>query len=83
MVKTSEGETRWVAVASFGARYLAEVAIHQLENADIPVMVQGGEPGIWGPAHAGPTSRGIALLVPEGAVEHARELLGDAAGDQS
>lgn len=79
-MSTDDGETRWVAVASFGARYLAEIAIHQLENADIPVLVKGEEPGIWGPAHAGPTSRGIELLVPEAAAEDARELLGEVEG---
>lgn len=72
-----EDEVRWVVVATFAARYLAEVPIQTLEGAGIPVLVKGEEPGIWGPAYAGPTSQGMALLVPEPAREEALELLGE------
>lgn len=74
---TARDEVRWVAVATFAARYLAEVPIQTLEGAGIPVLVKGEEPGIWGPAYAGPTSQGMALLVPEPAREEALEILGD------
>lgn len=66
-----------MVVATFAARYLAEVPIQSLEGAGIPVLVKGEEPGIWGPAYAGPTSQGMALMVPEPAREEALEILGD------
>lgn len=73
----SKDEVRWVVVATFAARYLAEVPIQSLEGAGIPVLVKGEEPGIWGPAYAGPTSQGMAILVPEPAREEALEILGE------
>ena len=42
-------EARWITVATFAARYLAEIPIQTLEGAGIPVLVKGEEPGIWGP----------------------------------
>jgi hypothetical protein len=74
---TPPGEVRWVVVATFAARYLAEVPIQSLEGAGIPVLVKGEEPGIWGPAYAGPTSQGMAVMVPEPARAEALEILGD------
>ncbi len=74
---TTREEVRWVVVATFAARYLAEVPIQSLEGAGIPVLVKGEEPGIWGPAYAGPTSQGMAILVPEPAREEALEILGE------
>ena len=71
----SDDEARWTAVASYGARYEVEIPVATLENAGIPVMVQGEEAGIWGPGFAGPTSRGLTLMVPEDRVEEARDLL--------
>lgn len=74
---TNKDEVRWVVVATFAARYLAEVPIQSLEGAGIPVLVKGEEPGIWGPAYAGPTSQGMRILVPEPAREEALEILGE------
>ncbi|HSG49939.1 MAG TPA: hypothetical protein VLA43_19100 [Longimicrobiales bacterium] len=78
-------EIRWVSVASYSARYLAEIPLQTLQAEGIPVLVKGEEPGIWGPAFSGPTSQGIELLVPEPAEEDAREILdslGTADGDE-
>ncbi len=66
----------WVTVATFAARYLAEIPIQTLEAQGIPVLVKGQEPGIWGPAFSGPTSGGLRLQVPAAAEEEAREILG-------
>lgn len=71
----SREEIRWVAVASYAARYLAEIPMQTLQGQGIPVLLKGEEPGIWGPAFSGPTSQGIQLLVPEPAEEDAREIL--------
>ncbi|MDT8341034.1 MAG: hypothetical protein RQ751_05930 [Longimicrobiales bacterium] len=73
---------RWVPVASFAARYLAEVPLQALEAEGIPVLVKGEEPGIWGPGFPGPTSQGIRLFVPEAALEDARLTLGELAGPE-
>jgi hypothetical protein len=72
---TDRDEVRWTTVATFSARYLAEIPIQTLEGAGIPVLVKGEEPGIWGPAFAGPTSQGVSVLVPDPAREEALEIL--------
>jgi len=72
---------RWITVATYSARYLAELPIQSLEGAGIPVLVKGEEPGIWGPAFAGPTSQGVTLLVPSEAKQEALEILEGFAGD--
>ncbi|HSM05176.1 MAG TPA: hypothetical protein VK858_11135 [Longimicrobiales bacterium] len=78
---TDREEARWITVATFAARYLAEIPIQTLEGAGIPVLVKGEEPGIWGPGFAGPTSQGVALMVPGGAREEALEILDGLTGD--
>lgn len=67
--------TDWVPVAEYAALYESELPRQQLEAADIPVLVKGVEAGIWGPGFAGPTSRGITILVPEDRLDEARDLL--------
>lgn len=71
----AEDDVRLVTVATFPARYLAELPIQSLQGAGIPVVVKGEEAGIWGPAFAGPTSRGVEIQVPRAAEEDAREIL--------
>ena len=78
---SDRNESRWITVATFAARYLADIPIQSLEGAGIPVLVKGEEPGIWGPAFAGPTSQGVTLLVPGGAREEAMEILEGLTGD--
>lgn len=65
----------WVKVASFSARYLAEVWIQALDDAGIPYRTRGEESGIWGPAFAGPTGRGFEIFVPAEDVDRAETLL--------
>lgn len=68
---------RWVPVASYGMVYQADFARATLESAGIPAHVRGGEHvAIFGPGWAGPTPRGLTLLVPAECLEEARELLG-------
>lgn len=73
----TETGPRWVTVATFAARYLAEIPIQTLEAQGIPVLMKGEEPGIWGPAFSGPTSHGLELQVPQAAEEDAREILAE------
>jgi len=48
-----------------------------MELEGIPVLVQGYQVGMWGSAFQGPISEGAKVLVPESALERARELLPD------
>jgi len=67
--------TDWHPVAEYAALYESELPRQQLEAAGIPVLLKGVEAGIWGPGFAGPTSRGITLLVPGDRLDEARDLL--------
>lgn len=72
-----DGEARWVPVATYGMVYEADFARATLESAGIPAHVQGGEHiGVFGPGWAGPTHRGVTLLVPSECLDEAKELLG-------
>lgn len=77
----AERDARWVPVASYSARYLAEIPMQTLQAQGIPVLLKGEEPGIWGPAFSGPTSQGIELLVPDAAEADAREVLASLQGE--
>jgi hypothetical protein len=68
-------EPEWVKVASFSARYLAEVWLQALESAGIPFRTRGEESGIWGPGFAGPTGRGFEILVLKEDREEAEAIL--------
>lgn len=72
---------RWVTVASFSARYLAEVWMQALEAEGISFRTRGEESGIWGPGFAGPTGRGFDILVREVDREEAEVILDFAPGD--
>jgi hypothetical protein len=67
--------TRWRLLAEYGAGYEADLAAAILEAHGIPVLRQGPEIGIFGPGFAGPTARGVELLVPEEFLEEARVAL--------
>lgn len=71
----SEDRKDWEAIASYSATYETEIPVQQLEAHGIPVLVKGSEAGIWGPGFAGPTSRGLTLMVPADRAGEARELL--------
>ena len=73
--RTDDPRPEWTAIASYGAQYETEIPVRQLEGAGIPVLVKGGEAGIWGPGFPGPTSQGLTLMVPADRAEEARELL--------
>jgi hypothetical protein len=77
----SDRDVRWIPVAFYSARYLAEIPMQTLEAQGIPVLLKGEEPGIWGPAFSGPTSQGIQLLVPDAAEADAREVLASLEGE--
>jgi len=74
---TDTGVIRWAKVASFKARYEAELAGQQLEAEDIPVALLGDATGIFGPGFMGATPLGVTVLVPSDRVEESRELIAD------
>lgn len=67
--------TEWRRVAEFGAGYEADAAEAVLGAYDIPVLREGPEVGIFGPGFAGPTARGVALLVPADRYDEAQAAL--------
>lgn len=71
----------WVKVASFSARYLADVWVQTFEAEGIPYRTRGEESGIWGPGFAGPTGRGFEIFVRPEDVEHAETILDFDPGD--
>lgn len=48
-----------------------------MEEEGIPVLVRGYQVGMWGSGFQGPISEGADVLVPESALDRARELLPD------
>ena len=52
----------------------AEMAAELLKNAQIPFIIQSEDTGIFGPGNM-PSPRGARLLVPEGDIKRAQELL--------
>lgn len=68
----------WVAVATFGAGFEADLAVVRLEAAGIMAVARGNDiVGLFGPGFGGVTARGVTVLVPSDAVVAAREILGD------
>lgn len=68
-------QSEWTLLASYINSYEAEFSAAALKESGIPVMVKGLDVGIWGPGHAGPTTTGPSVWVPEDRLEEARELL--------
>ena len=62
-------------IARFNSRLEAETIGHALDQHGIPFLVQSSDIGIFGPGHAGGTTAGAALCVPENRVREVRKLL--------
>ena len=71
------GSNSWVTARTYGAVFMAEMAVGILEDAGIPAMTRGEYAGIFGPGWVGPVPKGIDVLVPAHRLEEARELLAD------
>jgi len=71
------GTPRWGKAAVFAAATEAELARQQLETAGIAVALLNDQTGIFGPGFAGPSALGVTVMVPEGDVAEARELIAD------
>ncbi len=72
-----KSDQQWAVAASYDAIYKADMAVAQLQAAEIPTRVdKKGAVGLFGSGFQGTTVRGVDVLVPRSAVERARELLG-------
>jgi hypothetical protein len=71
----------WVAIATYGAGYEADIAIARLDAAGITAIRRGNDlVGLFGPSFEGRSVRGIEVLVPSDEAVEAREVL--ASGDE-
>lgn len=66
----------WVAIATYGAGYEADIAIARLDAAGIDAVRRGNDTvGVFGPGFEGRTARGIDVFVPSDVVAEAQEVL--------
>jgi hypothetical protein len=66
---------QWVLLTTVYSGLEVDTLRALLESEGIPVLVRGYQVGMWGGGFQGPISEGAKLLVPEHALEDARELL--------
>jgi Putative prokaryotic signal transducing protein len=68
---------KWALLRTVYSGLEADTIRTTLEIEGIPVLVRGYQVGMWGSAFQGPISEGADVLVPESALERARELVPD------
>ena len=68
---------QWVVLTTVFTGLHADTLKALLEQEGIPVLVKGYQVGMWGSGFQGSISEGADVMVPESALEHARELLPD------
>ena len=74
-------EREWVAIATYGAGYEADLAIARLDTAGIDAVRRGNDTvGLFGPGFEGRTARGVDVLVPSDVVADAQEVLAPRGG---
>jgi len=77
----AEGDRTWVAVASFGAGYEADIAIARLDAAGITAVRRGNDlVGLFGPSFEGRSARGVEVLVASDVAAQARDVLASEPG---
>ena len=66
-------ETEWRVLATYASGFEADLAMAQLEAAEIPALRDGNDTvGIFGPGFQGATARGVTVRVPAAALDEAR-----------
>ncbi len=65
----------WVLLASFATGLEADQVRLELEEAGVPALVRGAQPGIFGPGFQGPSMGGLDVYVPSPELERARVFL--------
>ena len=66
----------WALLQEYGSLLEANLDLGALELENVPTMVRGLEPGIWGPGFNGLTLRGVSVFVPSSLLDYARDLIG-------
>lgn len=69
-------DAAWVPVTTCATVFEAEMVRQELEAEDIPVLVKGTKPGIFGPGFQGAVPGGVEVCVPSPELDRAREVLG-------
>lgn len=72
---------KWALLKTVYTGLDADTIRATLEIEGIPVLVRGYQVGMWGSGFQGPINEGADVLVPESALERARELLPDDSGE--
>jgi hypothetical protein len=76
--------SQWIVLTNFASALEADVAVEQLRSAGIPAQSRGNDiVGIFGPGFQGRTARGVDVVVPDSAIERARDILGLSDEEQS
>lgn len=66
-------ESEWRVLATYASGFEADLAMAQLEAAEIPAVRDSNDTvGIFGPGFQGATARGVTVRVPADALEEAR-----------
>jgi len=66
-------ETRWQVLATYASGLEADIAMAQLEAAEIPAVRDSNDTvGIFGAGFQGATAKGFTVRVPAAALEDAR-----------
>lgn len=68
---------KWALLKTVYSGLAADTIRATMELEGIPVLVRGYQVGMWGSGFQGPINEGADVLVPESALERARELLPD------
>ena len=67
----------WALLHECATVFDAELLRSMLEDAEIPVLVQGQQPGIFGAGYQGTIVGGVRVMVPSTALDEAREIVKD------
>jgi hypothetical protein len=69
-------ETGWSILATYASGFEADLAMGQLEAAQIPAVRDSNDTvGIFGPGFQGATAQGFTVRVPAAALEEARAVV--------
>jgi Putative prokaryotic signal transducing protein len=74
---------QWVVLTTVYSGLEVDTMRALLESEGIPVLVRGYQVGMWGSGFQGPISEGASVLVPESALDQARDLLPDDSDTES
>ena len=71
----------WIVLATFGARWEADLLVEALRAARIPVLAEGPDTALFGPGFSGGFSPGVEVRVPAEFAERAEDIRSVFAGD--